>query len=291
MSTTVVPADEASSKYVVDIDGVPTADAEFAIGPKGQEKVQPYLLRPIDRQRELSEWDIRFEGEDKCVQWCRETFNEESVVQISFSFLGPLCYPWAIKLCGIDGLKITMFWPSKYKDGSSGTPFFWMQIIFGFGIQSPTLVGTLLALTGHLPVYPESSILPFSHLYVPLLVLIVRQIVIAVKYSFVPRRRMRRDRQIGRSFTHIGDDMLGSWCAKPSNESMARQLDQAMWRAGLTGKEILRFVDDVPKKVLDLIDLPESTPPKVGKNSDNGLATEKTPTDQAVKAAGQRAGR
>ena len=228
MSDPFVPGeegDETVSKYVVDIE---TSLASGMAGNGGETSTALSILKPFDRQKEPSEWDLRFADEDKCVHWCKDTFFEESIVQISFSLLGPLCYPWAIKLCGVEGLKITMFWPAKYKDGSSGVFFFWMQCVFGFGMQTPTLIGTILALTGNLPLYPDSSILPFSHLYIPLMVLIVRQIVIAVKYAFVPRRRMRFDRAKGRSFTHIGDDMLGAWCDKPSNESMARQLDQVV---------------------------------------------------------------
>jgi hypothetical protein len=262
MSDHFVPGeegDETVSKYVVDIE---TSLASGVAGNGGETSTALSILKPFDRQKEPSKWDLRFADEDKCVHWCKDTFFEESIVQISFSLLGPLCYPWAIKLCGVEGLKITMFWPAKHKDGSSGVFFFWMQCVFGFGMQTPTLIGTILALTGNLPLYPDSSILPFSHLYIPLMVLIVRQIVIAVKYAFVPRRRMRFDRAKGRSFTHIGDDMLGAWCDKPSNESMARQLDQAMWRVGLTGNEILRFADSVPEEVLKLVDLPETTPKK-----------------------------
>ena len=281
-----VEGDETISKYVVDIE---TSLANEG----GEHEAALSLLKPFDRRREPSEWDLRFMGEDKCVHWCKETFYEESIVQISFSLLGPLCWPWAIKLCGIDGLKITMFWPSKHEDGSSGVGLFWMQVIFGFGMQTPTLVGAILALTGNLPLYPESSILPFSHLYIPLMVLVVRQIVIAVKYAFVPRRRMRRDRSEGRSFINIGDDMLGAWCATPSNESMARQLDMAMWRVGLTGNEILRFTDDVPEEVLRLIDLPETTPKKgddASVNMQNVLVKGGEGSDASGAAVGPGAG-
>ena len=92
-----IEGDETISKYVVDIE---TSLANEG----GEHEAALSLLKPFDRRREPSEWDLRFTGEDKCVHWCKETFYEESIVQISFSFLGPLCWPWAIKLCGIDGM-------------------------------------------------------------------------------------------------------------------------------------------------------------------------------------------
>ena len=53
----------------------------------------------------------------------------------------------------------------------------------------------------------------------------VRQVVIAVKYSFIPRRRMREERTTTRRDDEMQDDLLGSWLTGPRAESLAFQLD------------------------------------------------------------------
>ena len=140
-----------------------------------------------------------------------------------------------------------------------------MQTISAYCIQFPLLYFLYLYLTNNLVVYPESSILPTTYIFIPILVIVVRQVVIAVKYSFIPRRRMREERTTTRRDDEMQDDLLGSWLTGPRAESLAFQLDLALWRADLTGnasEEYITFVTPIPSEIIDEINLPEITAPK-----------------------------
>jgi hypothetical protein len=109
-------------------------------------------------------------------------------------------------------------------------------------------------LSGKLPTYPENSILPTTYIFIPVMVVIARQVVIAVKYAFIPRRRMRTERKTTRRDDEMDDDLLASWMMTPRNESLAHQLDLALWRSGLTGDdeiEYITFASPVPSEIID----------------------------------------
>ena len=51
-------------------------------------------LKPIDKKIIIeTEYDKRFVREDKAVVFSLATFLEEGLVQTSFAFFGPLCWP------------------------------------------------------------------------------------------------------------------------------------------------------------------------------------------------------
>ena len=67
------------------------------------------------------------------------TFCEEAFVQTSFAFLGPLCWPWAIPICTLNGLKITGFYPGELIKGNSWGGFIG-QSVGAYAIDLPLLV-------------------------------------------------------------------------------------------------------------------------------------------------------
>ena len=145
-------------------------------------------------------------------------------------------------------------------------------------------------ISGTLSTYPENSILPTTYIFIPLMVVIARQVVIAVKYAFIPRRRMRKERKTTRREDEMDDDLLGSWITKPRNESLAHQLDLALWRSGLTGDdeiEYITFASPVPPEIIDAINLPEKTPPNPKKDvakADTADVSNKTTEPEAKDA-------
>ena len=147
---------------------------------------------------------------------------------------------------------------------------FVFQVVLAYGTGAPLLIFLYLYWTGDLPTYPENSILPTSYIFIPVMVLIARQVVIAVKYAFIPRRRMRVERVKTRREDEMNDDLLGTWMGTPRNESLAHQLDLALWRAGLAGddeEEYITFASPVSSEVFSAINLPEITPPKPPKTT------------------------
>ena len=222
-------------------------------------ELEPVDLKPVI----LTQYDQRFVMEDKAVVFAMDTFLEESLVQTSFSLLGPLCWVFAIPICTLDGLKLTGFWPGKLKSGSS-TGTFIFQTIFAYTLQLPVFVFLAMYWTSNLTTFPDSSILPTTHIMIPACVQLVRQIVIGVKYAFIPRRKMRTDRHETRHDEDMTDDLLATWMGTPRNESLAYQLDLCMWRADLSGiadEEYITFVTPIPAEIIKEFDLPEVTPP------------------------------
>jgi hypothetical protein len=228
-------------------------------------------LQAIDRRVKFeTKYDKRFGNEDRAVVFSFATFLEEGLVQTSFAFFGPLCWLWAIQLCTINGLKITGFYPGELIQGNSYL-LFGTQTIFSYCLQAPLLFFLYLYMTNQLSVYPESSILPTTYILIPILVIVVRQFVIAVKYSFIPRRRMREERVTTRREDEMNDDLLGTWMGKPRNESLAFQLDLALWRSDLNGEaneEYITFVTPIPGELIDELNLPEITMQKEGKGGE-----------------------
>ena len=53
---------------------------------------------------------------------------------------------------------------------------------------------------------------------------------------------MRTERKTTRREDEMDDDLLGSWMMTPRNESLAHQLDLALWRSGLTGDDEIEYI-------------------------------------------------
>ena len=276
-----------NSKYVVEMEAydkeMPTPKSKKMVktttpGASRLEMLdENVVLKPIDiKTPSQNALDKRFGNEDKDVVFSFATFCEEAFVQTSFAFLGPLCWLWAIPICTLNGLKITGFYPGELIKGSSWGGFI-SQTMGAYATTLPLLVFLYMYLSGTLPTYPENSILPTTYIFIPVMVIIARQVVIAVKYAFIPRRRMRQERKTTRRNDEMEDDLLASWMMKPRNESLAHQLDLALWRSGLTGDdeiEYITFASPVPPEIIDAINLPEKTPPKPTKETANAKAVD-----------------
>ena len=139
-----------SSKYIVELEAY---DKEM-LTPKSKKMVKTttpgasrleildenVVLKPIDiKTPSQSALDKRFENEDKDVVFSFATFCEEAFVQTSFAFLGPLCWPWAIPICTLNGLKITGFCPGELIKGSSWGGFI-SQTMGAYATTLPLLV-------------------------------------------------------------------------------------------------------------------------------------------------------
>ena len=139
-----------NSKYVVEMEAY---DKEMPT-PKSKKMVKTttpgasrleildenVVLKPIDiKTPSQSALDKRFENEDKDVVFSFATFCEEAFVQTSFAFLGPLCWPWAIPICTLNGLKITGFCPGELIKGSSWGGFI-SQTMGAYATTLPLLV-------------------------------------------------------------------------------------------------------------------------------------------------------
>ena len=92
------------------------------------------------------------------------------------------------------------------------------------------------------------------------LVLIVRQYVIAVKYAFIARGRIRSHRKQGRNMLRWEDERLNAFYLDPSREMAMLSLEKAAWRAEIGDPEhiFLDFVDPVSAAVQERMDLAET---------------------------------
>lgn len=114
-----------------------------------------------------------------------------------------------------------------------------------------------------------TEILPVAEVFLPFAILILRQIVIAIKYAYRPRRQMRFERLSGRDMLAWGDDMLGSYVLGfPRVEAVIREAERAAWRVGVMLHMVnLQFDEEISDSVYDCIDIVEKSPSKEDKKS------------------------
>eukprot|EP00943_MAST-04B_sp_MAST-4B-sp1_P006164 g6164.t1 len=105
----------------------------------------------------------------------------------------------------------------------------------------------------------------------PFLVLIVRQYVIAVKYAFIARGRIRSHRKQGRNMLRWSDERLNAFYLDPSREMAMLSLEKATWRAAVGDPEhiYLEFVEPVSAEVQERMDLAETNKGRDLKNNSN----------------------
>ena len=98
------------------------------------------------------------------------------------------------------------------------------------------------------------------YIYLPILNHVVRSAIIAVKYAYLPRGIMRSRREKGVDMDLALTDLIGLWIFMgASREAVVYRLKLACWRAGLSGNEMLTFVDDISPDLWKKLDLPEKT--------------------------------
>ena len=109
-----------------------------------------------------------------------------------------------------------------------------------------------------------TEILPVAEVFLPLAILVLRQIVISIKYAYRPRRQMCFERAAGRDMEGWNDDMLGSYVlAFPRVEAVIREAERAAWRAGVPLHMInLQFEGEISDRIYNSVDIRETTPSK-----------------------------
>ena len=110
----------------------------------------------------------------------------------------------------------------------------------------------------------------------PFVVLVLRQYVIAVKYAFIARGRIRSHRKKGRNMERWMDERLNAFYLDPSREMAMLSLEKACWRAciGDPRNIYLEFVDPVSAQDQERMDMAETS---------SGRESEKKATDESSK--------
>jgi hypothetical protein len=258
--------------------------------------------KKIEAIHDVKELGLMFSGEDRKPVFCWATFVEEVFCQTSFSLLGPIAILWIVPICGVYGARITGFFPGNipipdeekkrreeaaalygdaYKPPSQNNAamgVFIFQIVFWAVCYVPVIFWIFRYASGEIvPISPgetfnatgtnaaPTQVYPIAEIALPLMIYILRQVIISIKYSFRARRTMRKDRNSGRDMSEWGDDMLGSFIlSKPSPESLARELDRSAWRAGVHLHMIsLELEDELSDDMIQKIDVPERTLKKI----------------------------
>ena len=227
------------------------------------EKMTTNLL-PVDRYEGATALDELFRNEDKTLVFARDTFCEEFLVHNLHAFIGPILLPLYKKICSVGGLKITGFVKSRLPKGTTNYSFYHseLQRWYSRGLH---LVICLLLINLRteeneyfLKTFPESSVLPFMCIYLPILNIIVRSAIIAVKYAYLPRAIMRSRRENGVDMDLALTDLIALWIfLGASRDAVISRLKLACWRAGLSGNEMLTFVDDISPDLWKKLDMPE----------------------------------
>ena len=267
--TNINNLNNTSKKYVIDMKEKKDDDDKSLANEKHPhqppfEKMVTKLL-PTDRYEGPTEFDKLFQNEDKTLVFARSTFYEEFLVHTLHCFIGPILRPLYKKLCTVGGLKVNGFMKSRLPNGTTNYGFYsgelkrWYQrglhlLIFFILINIRTSENNEY----FLKTFPETSVLPFMFIYLPMLNHVIRAAIIAVKYAYLPRRIMRVRREEGVDMNVAVTDLIGLWAfVGASKEAVVSRLKLASWRAGLTGDETLTFVDNISPDLWKKLDLPE----------------------------------
>ncbi len=278
-----------------------------------ERKQSSALARSVDKAQETMVLCRKFRSEDRKPALCTKTLAEELFCQTTFTLLGPIASLWVVPICGVNGARITGFWPGAIpvphedkevaesssakeeeetagKKPGSGTTMFIFQLFWFFAFTLPMNLWIVLYATGHLVLLDDWSdtaevqnnitntedgetfwtekqpteILPVAEVFLPLAILILRQIVISIKYAYRPRRQMRFERTEGRDMESWNDDMLGTYVLGfPRIEAVVREAERAAWRSGVPLDMInLQFDGEISDETYNRIDIRETTPKK-----------------------------
>jgi hypothetical protein len=184
------------------------------------------------------------------------SFLEEFISHTGSIIFGPFFCPVSVWCSGIIGAKITGFLPGKIhhngKAYTEPTQNFISQTVFYFLFDLPIFAALALFLTGVFqPIggdrphndnkttsanadaaYTiETEVLFMGEVVVPAFILMLRQIVIAVKYAYIPRGHIRNDREAGRNMEAWNDELMVPWCFFPSARMISHNTRLACERA------------------------------------------------------------
>ena len=187
------------------------------------------------------------------------SFFEEFVSHTGSIVFGPFFAPISVACSGKIGAQITGFLPGKIKhEGKTyndPTENFVNQSLFYFLFDLPIFLAMVLFLTGTFqPVADDSpdpyetrnsstavgpdaaytiktEVLFIGEVIIPGFILVLRQVVIAVKYAYIPRKHIRDDREAGRNMEAWNDELMVPWCMLPSARMITHNARLACERA------------------------------------------------------------
>ena len=223
-------------------------------------------------------------------QWTKEpltfnlqTFVEEFVTHTGNIIFGPLFAIPAVLISGRVGAKITGFWPGAIeyegKKHSESTQNFVQQNVFYFLFDLPLVLGLVLYMSGifvnaYDGVPPsnatnsssssssftiDTEIFFVGELVVTALILMLRQIVIAVKYAYIPRAHIRNDREAGRNMDRWGDEIMVPWCIFPNARQITHNTRLACERARIDPFQlVIEFAKPFGHQEWRIFDTPET---------------------------------
>ena len=287
-------ADNESKKYVINMENESLIENNVSLLSE-----LTTVLLPTYRFKPKTKLAKRFEAEneDKTIIFSYATFFEETLAQNLYFFFGPLCLPVIQKICGEKGLRITGFKYGKIIGGDNKR-LNNLEFSRWYKFRGHLIICFILVQIQQVKTFPETTVLPFICIYIPMITLFFRGVVIAIKYATIPRRRMRETRKTTRPLSAIWYDLSVFFLFRCPNEALAVEVDRAMWRADLTGEEMLEFADKIPHELMKQIDLRETSPQKTktedgkrpsdtDKSSDNKIieTTNKIPLRTVLKYA------
>jgi len=98
-----------------------------------------------------------------------------------------------------------------------------------------------------------------GELLVPGFILLMRQIVIAVKYAYIPRAHVRSDRADGRNMSQWQDELMVQWCFLPNARMITHNAKLACERARIDPyRLVIEFAKPFQKNEWDIFRTPET---------------------------------
>ena len=106
----------------------------------------------------------------------------------------------------------------------------------------------------------ESDVDFVAELIVPLFIVFLRQVVIAVKYAYIPRGHIRQDRDTGRNMSRWWNELIAQWCFQPTTESAIENAQLGCATARINPKLVqIEFVRPFTQDAWDVLNVPETS--------------------------------
>ena len=242
-------------------------------------------LNEFHRMKSISAQTLRF-------NW--RTFMEEFATHTLNVIGGPFVTPLARCISGKTGAQITGFYPGKIRfEGevyNEPTQNFINQNMFWLIMDVPLVVGAVLHLSGIFwprgsadviaepstgvdiiangtstptktmePGQIATDVDMLAEIVVPFMLLLVRQIVIAVKYAYIPREHIRNDRLAGRNMKRWNNEIMAPWCFMPTISHVIQNIEEAGSRARVDSRHLkVEFVSKFSPQSWAMFNIPET---------------------------------
>jgi hypothetical protein len=174
--------------------------------------------------------DERFVSESTVILWNPSMFWRYLVLHVLFSLIGPFAIPIAIWAEGVAGARNLGFCPVG--DGGiccgSYINLVWAIHLLLWLLTVPLLVASGRLLAGEEVIGVDAEV----EVIWPLLLLLLRQVVIATKYGLIPEVELTARRRHRRADEFLQDELISNWAANLSERSLQFELDAADYREG-----------------------------------------------------------